>query len=133
MIQTRRSSPRAEYRLMQTERINAAESLAAKFPRLKSMTVSLEYFDAAGLTRNGGMKFKPNLEKAKAIVWFNCPNGECAGGDFDLSKELSRAISAKRPVLEGEMRCQGVRHNREKKEKTPCRNLLKYHFRLAYT
>ena len=132
MMQTRRTSPRAEYRLLQTQRIDASASLAQRFPELKSLTVDLEYFDASGLTRTGGMKFKPNLEKAKSVVCFNCPNAECAGGDYDLSEEVSRAISAGCKSVTGEMRCQGVRHNKEKDLRASCRNLLRYKLRLAY-
>ena len=33
----------------------------------------------------------------------------------------------------GEMRCQGVRHNKEKDLRASCRNLLRYKLRLAYT
>jgi hypothetical protein len=132
MIHTRKSNPRAEYRLLQTQRIDASDSLAQKFPKLKSLTVDLEYFDANGLTRTGNMSFKPNLEKAKSLVCFNCPSGECVQGDYDLSEELSRAVSARHTVVTGEMRCQGVRHKKEKKEQVPCRNLLRYKLRLAF-
>lgn len=129
---TRKTSPRAEYRLLQTERIAASASLAERFPRLKSLRVDLEYFDATGFTRTGGMTFKPNLEKAKSLVCFNCQSGECAGGDYDLTEELARAIAAGRKSVTGEMRCQGVRQNKDKDQRSPCRNLLHYKLRLAY-
>ncbi len=132
MMQSRRSNPRAEYRLHQTERINASATLARQFPGLKSLTVNLEYFDATGTTRNGAVKFKANIEKAKSLMWFNCPSGECTGGDYDLSDELARAIYAGRKIAAGEKRCQGTRHNREKKEQAPCQSVLRYTLRLAY-
>jgi hypothetical protein len=78
------------------------------------------------------MKFKPNLEKAGSVVCFNCSNGECAGGDYDLSEEVSRAICAGRKSVSGEMRCQGIRHNKEKNDRASCRNLLRYKLRFAY-
>ncbi len=132
MMHSRKTSPRAEHRLSQFARVNASASLAEKFPRLKSLTVDLDYFDPSGVTRNGGVKFKANIANAQSVVCFNCPNGECAGGDYDLSDELARAISARRKLVTGEMRCRGVRLNREKKQHTPCRNLLRYTLRLAY-
>ena len=132
MVPSRKTSPRAEYRLLQVQRINDSVTLADKFPRLKSLTVSVDYFDPAGLYRSGGMKFKANIELAKSMVWFNCPSGDCAGGDYDLSAELSRAVSSRKTRVAGEMRCQGVRHNKEKKESSPCRNLLRYKLQLGY-
>src|SRR6185369_15038500 len=93
-MQTRKTTPRAAYRLGVTERILASPTLAARFPRLKALTINIEFFDSGGLTRNGGMKYKPNLEKAKAMVCFDCPSGECVGGDYDVSEELRRAIAA---------------------------------------
>lgn len=132
MIHTRKTSPRAEYRLLQSQRIDASDSLAQKFPRLKSLTMDLEYFDANGTTRTGNMSFKPNLEKAKSLVYFNCPNGECVEGDYDLTEELSRAVSSGHTTVTGELRCGGIRHKKEKKEQVPCRNLLRYKLRLAY-
>jgi hypothetical protein len=132
MMQARRNNPRAEYRLLQAERINASSSLAEKFPGLKSLTVCLEYFDATGLTRNGVVKYKANIEKAKAVFYFNCPNAECAGGDYDLTEQLSRAISTRQKLVAGEARCQGVRHNKLRKERVPCQNLLRYELRLGY-
>lgn len=47
-------NPRQEYRLKQRELIEASPLMAKKYPRLKGLRVILEYFDAAGTTRNGG-------------------------------------------------------------------------------
>ena len=132
MVPIRKVSPRAEYRLLQVQRINDSVTLAQKFPELKSLTVSLEYFDPAGLSRRGGMKFKANIELAKSVVFFDCPSSDCAGGDYDLSEGLARAVSAGQTRVTGEMHCQGVRHNKERHESAPCRNLLRYKLRLAY-
>src|SRR5437763_923792 len=96
MIPTRRLNARAEHRLLQVERVNASTSMADKFPGLKSLSMSLEYFDPTGVTRCGGMKIKTNVDRAKSVLCFNCISGDCAGGDYDLSDELSRAISAGR-------------------------------------
>ena len=132
MIQPRKTNPRIEYRLLQSERIKSSASLAESFPKLKSLRVDLEYFDTTGITRNGGMKYKANLEHAKSIFCFNCLNGDCVGGDFDLSQQLSRAIASRQKVVTGELRCQGVRHNKERKDRVPCQSLLCYKLTLGY-
>ncbi|HYG34983.1 MAG TPA: hypothetical protein VEC99_09375 [Clostridia bacterium] len=133
MIQTRKTSVRSEYRLLQTQRINDSASLAKKFPNLKALTVNLEYYDSTGLRRNGGMKYKVNLENAKSLFCFNCPSAECSGGDYDLSDELSRAVSDRTKNVIGEMRCQGVKHKLERKDSVPCQNLLRYKLSLVYS
>jgi hypothetical protein len=132
MMQTRKANPRAEYRLRQSERIGRSASLAERFPRLKSLRVELEYYDASGQTRTGGLKYKPSLEHAKSLFCFNCVWGDCIGGDYDLSAELARAVLARRRQVAGELRCQGVRHNRERKTQLPCQSLLRYKLNLAY-
>ena len=132
MAHTRKPNPRIEYRLLQSGRIQDSASLASKYPKLKSLKVDLEYFDSEGVTRNGGIKYKANLENAKSLFWFNCVSGECVGGDFDLSGELSRAIAGRRKVVMGELRCQGVKHNRERKDHVPCQSLLRYKLSLGY-
>jgi hypothetical protein len=131
-MQTQKTNPRAEYRLLESQRIKDSSSLAEKFPKLKSLKVDLDYYDSSGITRNGGMKYKANLEHAKSVFCFNCVSGECVGGDYDLSEELSRAIAAKRKVVSGEIRCQGIRHYKERKERVPCQNILRYKFSLGY-
>ena len=132
MIQTRKANPRAEYRLQRNERVGRSASLAEKFPRLRSLRVELEYFDASGLIRTGGIKYRPSLEHAKSLFCFNCVWGDCIGGDYDLSTELARAVLARRTQVVGELRCQGVRHNRERKLRAPCQSLLRYKMNLGY-
>jgi hypothetical protein len=124
-------NPRQEYRLKQRQEIDAAPIIAAKFPRLKSLTVTLEYFDASGTTKNGEMKCKVNLEHAKSLLWFACPGGECIGGDFDLSQALAGAVSGGKKVASGEVRCRGTR-KRADKEQVPCQTLLRYKLSLNY-
>src|SRR5258708_18095962 len=101
-MRIRKANPRVECRLHQNQRISESRSLAQKFPHLKSLKVDLEYFDPVGVTRNGGMKYKANLEHAKSIFYFNCASAECVGGDYDLSECLRRAVAAKRKLVSGE-------------------------------
>jgi len=128
----RKPSPRAEYRLVQAEQIQNSASLALKYPKLRALKVDLTYLDMTGTTRNGGMRYKANLDHAKSRFCFNCMYTDCVGGDFDLTRELAQAVSRKQKVVEGEMRCEGVRHNRERKTQLPCQAILQYKLSLGY-
>lgn len=124
-------NPRQEYRLKQREQIAASPMLTAKFPRLKTLKVILEFFDPTGTTKNGEMKCKLNVEHAKSALWFACPGGECLGGDFDLSEALAEAASGRRKEARGELRCAGTR-KRGDREVVPCQTMLRYKLTLSY-
>jgi len=51
--------------------------------------VDLTYFNADGIGQNNEIKYTVNLANAKSVFRFDCPNGECVGGDFDLSQALT--------------------------------------------
>ena len=118
-------SPRQEYRLRQRERIEASPLMAKKFPGLKALRVTLEFFDAAGSTKQGEMKCKLNVEQARSALWFGCPGVECICGDFDLSEALAKAVAERRKVATGELRCRGQR-KRGEREPVVCGTLLRY-------
>src|SRR5258705_12065461 len=107
MMPPRRTNPRAEYRLRQSQRVLESVSLAEKFPRLKGLTVNLAYFDSEGVNKNSEMKYKVNVSHAKSMFCFVCQSGECVGGDFDLSEALAQAVAGKRKPAIGEFRAQG--------------------------
>ena len=127
----RKVNPRAEYRRREIQRVNDSVSLAEKFPRLESLTVNLTYFDADGLTKTGEVRYKVNVQHAKSVFSFVCPSFECMGGDFDLSEAVAHAVTGRRKIAEGEIRCQGF-HTRPKEAKAPCQNLLHYKLTLGY-
>jgi hypothetical protein len=124
-------NPRAEFRLRQLERVNSSVTLAEKFPKLKSLTVHLSYFDGDGLTKNGEVRYTVNVRHAKSLFSFVCPSGECVDGDFDLSSAVAEAVGRRRATVEGEIRCEGSRL-RPKHERVPCGNLLRYKLNLRY-
>ena len=129
----RKPNPRTEYRLLRNERVNNSLTLTEKFPALKKLSVNLEYFDAGGITRTGGMTCKLNVAQAKSLLFFNCVYPDCVGGDFDLTTELAHAISTTLKSVHGEMRCQGIRHNKDRKTpSTPCQSILRYKLSLSY-
>ena len=124
-------NPRQEYRLKQRLQVEASPLMVEKYPRLKALKVTLEYYDAPGTTKNGEMKCKLNLKHARSTLWYACPGGECVGGDFDLSEVLAKAVAGRRKVVTGELRCMGSR-KRADREQVPCRTLLRYKLNLDY-
>jgi hypothetical protein len=89
------------------------------------------FYDANGVTKHQEMKCKLNLEHSRSILFFPCSGGECVGGDFDLSEVLAQAITKRRKIALGEIRCQGAR-KRLDRESVPCHALLRYKLTLAY-
>ncbi len=132
MMSSRKLNPRTAYRMSQQQRVQESASLAERFPALKSLQINLEYFDRTGATRNGGMKYKANLEHAKSMLYFNCVHGECVGGDFDLTGILSKAVAAKAKAVNGELRCQGTRAGKGGAGRVACNNILRYKLTLVY-
>lgn len=130
-MQVPKRNPRQEYRLKLQEQIDGSLSMAKKFPLLKSLKVTLEYYDALALTKNGELKCKMNVEHAKSALWFACPGVECMRGDFDLSEALAKAVAERRKVAKGEVRCQGTR-KRGDRERVACQTLLRYKLNLNY-
>jgi hypothetical protein len=128
----RKLNPRTEYRLRRIELVNNSPTLSAKFPKLKMLSITLDYFDSSGTIRNGGMKYKLNLEHGKSLFCFNCVNADCVGGDYDLSELLAQAIETCRKVVQGEARCQGIRHNKDLQKRAPCQSILRYKLILGY-
>jgi hypothetical protein len=132
MMPPRKTNPRAEFRLLQQQRVNGSVSLAEKFPKLKSLKVDLTYFEPDGISRTGEMRYKVNVDHAKSLFSFGCQNAECLAGDYDLSDAIAQAVAKRRKTVEGEVRCQGKRV-RPKEAERPCQNLLRYKLTLGYS
>ncbi len=127
----RPTSPRAAFHQEQRQRVHDAVTLAAKFPRLKSLKVDIEYYGADTAARIGHIKYVLNVEHAKSLFCFECPNRECVRGVFDLTEVLSAAVAARRKSADGELRCEGWR-NQDAIKKTHCRTVLRYRLQLKY-
>ena len=125
-------NPRTQYRLRRKAQIDESASLSEKFPELKALNVYVEHFDSSRAMRAGAMKYQVNLAHAKSLFYFNCVHGDCVGGDYDLSKELAKAVLGNRKMVEGQMRCAGTRHSKERKENSPCQSILRYKLTLGY-
>lgn len=126
-----KEGPRFEYREQEQKRVNDSPTLADKFPQLKSLTVDLGYYGSDGVGRNSQIKFMPNLETARAVFRFDCPNDGCIGGDFDLSKELAEAVAHRRTHATGEISCQGWQ-SKTTINSVRCHNVLRYTLKLSY-
>ena len=131
MMYRLREGPRFEYREQESQRVKNSPCLSEKFPQLKALTLDLGYFNAAGVTKNSQIKFQPNLARAKSVFRIDCPNGGCIGGDFDLSKELAKAVAEHRTSVTSEMCCQGWQ-SKTVINTTHCHNILRYTLSLAY-
>src|SRR6266516_1262306 len=94
-------TPRAAYRQQEGQRIADSVCLSEKFRELKSLTVELAYFSPEGVTLNRQIKYTVNPNHAKSVFRFDCVNGDCVGGDFDLSEALARAVAARRTAAPG--------------------------------
>src|SRR5262245_8937048 len=106
-----RTSPRNEHLQREKIRVEASPSLTEKYPELKSLTVDLAYYDAAGRSRNRQIKLSVNLQHGRSVFQFPCHNYECVGGNFDLSIVLARAVAERETYVDGEVRCAGWRNH----------------------
>jgi hypothetical protein len=128
----RRPNPKSIYRLQQLQRANESATLAEKFPKLKSLTVDLAYFEPDGVRKNGEMRYRVNVSNARSVFSFACPSGDCVGGDFDLSVPVAEAVARRRKMVEGQIECQGSRRKPKEQAVVPCHNLLRYKLSLVY-
>ncbi|HUR45980.1 MAG TPA: hypothetical protein VMZ27_08920 [Candidatus Saccharimonadales bacterium] len=127
----RRIDHRAEHRLQESVRINASPNLAKRFNNLKSLTVELQYYDAGAERKTSEIKYTVNLENAKSVFAFACPNTECVRGDFDLTEKLASAIGAQLESTDGEACCQGWR-SKTTIDSVRCLDVLRYKFSMTY-
>ena len=127
----RRLGARAEYQHGEGQRVKESPSIGSKFRRLKSLKVNLSHYNPDGVTKSSEVKYEVNLSNAKSVFRFRCPNSECVGGDFDLSKELAGAVDSHRTAVAGEVACQGWL-NKSTIGTVRCRNILRYKFALKY-
>ena len=124
-------TPRADYRLQESQRTKESASLSEKYRELKSLTVELAYFSPEGVTRSSQIKYTVNPNHAKSVFRFDCPNSECIRGDFDLSEALAQAVAARQTTATGEMRCQGWL-SKTTIDEIHCHNILRYKLSLEY-
>jgi len=123
---------RAKYQERQGRRVRDALTLSEEFPRLKSLTASIRYLDSVAPDNSHPLKFAVNIQRAKSVLRFQCPNTDCIRGDFDLTEELARAVKQHSTTLTGEMPCPGWR-SKDTIGTIRCHNALRYAIRLGYS
>ena len=126
-----RTGPRFEYREQESQRVKGSPCLSLKFPQLRSLAVDLGYYNSGGTARNSQIKFLPNLDAAKSVFRFDCPNQGCICGDFDLTEALASAVAERRTSVAGELSCQGWQ-SKTTIDTVHCHNILRYTMSLAY-
>lgn len=131
MMNHRKTNPYLEQRTRERERITNSPTLAEKYRNLKSLQIVLEYFDRQRTAAAGELRYRANVQHAKSIVHFACPNSSCKGGGFDLSDVIAAAITKKRKSAEGDLCCAGTLTFASKKE-AQCQHLVRYRFTFGY-
>lgn len=122
---------RSEYREQEGQRVKDSCSLADRFRVLKSLTVELSFHEGESAIKTSQLKYMVNLNNAKSVFRFSCPNQECIRGDFDLTQELAKAVAKRRKLVTGEMLCEGWR-SKTTVDTVHCHNILRYKLTLAY-
>jgi hypothetical protein len=129
---TRKQGARAKYQERQGRRVKEALTLSQEFPRLKSLKVNLWYLDSDAPDNSRPLKFAVNIQHAKAVLRFHCPNTECIRGDFDLTGELAKAVKRRCTTVTGEMPCPGWL-SKNTIGTVRCHNVLQYTLQLGYS
>jgi hypothetical protein len=128
---TRKLGARDKYQERQGRRVKNAPTLSEKFPRLKSLIVDVRHFDSDAPGNSHPLKFEVNVQNAKSVLRFQCPNSDCIRGDFDLTDELAKAVKRHSNTVTGEMPCRGW-FSKNTIGTVRCHNVLHYALRLGY-
>jgi hypothetical protein len=120
-----------EHRRRENQRVVDSATLAEKFPKLKALVVDLVYSSADSATRSTQIKYTVNVQSAKSVFRFDCPNRDCVRGDFDLSEELAVAMKARRKIAGGQKCCEGW-VNEKGIPAVRCTRMLRYQLTFAY-
>ena len=127
----KKMGPREEYQQQEGQRIKDSITLSEKFRDLSSLTADLVFYDAESLFKKSELKCTYNLDHAKSVFYFKCPNDECIRGDFDLSEDLARAVAEHRTTVTGKSCCQGWL-SKTTIDRVHCHSVLQYTLGLAY-
>jgi hypothetical protein len=129
---TRKQGARAKYQERQGRRVRESLTLSEEFPRLKSLTVNIQYLDSDARDNSHPLKFAVDIQHAKSVLRFHCPNTECIRGDFDLTGELAKAVKRRCTTLTGELPCPGWL-SKSTIGAVRCHNVVRYTLHLGYS
>jgi hypothetical protein len=94
--------------------------------------VNIRYHDSATPDNSHPLKFAVNIQNAKSVLRFHCPNPECIRGDFDLTGDLAKAVKRHSTTVTGEMPCPGWL-SKNTIGTLRCRSVLQYTLQLGYS
>lgn len=126
-----KTGPRWEYKDEQAQRAKASPSMADKYQQLKSLSVDINQRTAEGNPTGSQIKYVANLDNARSVFRMDCRNDECIRGDFDLTKQLAKAVAQHATSVIGEVSCPGW-HSKAQINTVKCRNVLHYKLSLSY-
>lgn len=126
-----KSELRKKHRERALERVEKSAGLATVYPRLKTLTVDLLYFDRDIVSWGHGLRYRANMETAKSMLHFDCPSSLCKGGGFDLSRDLGSAVAGRLKSVVGAVHCRGSR-DQETGKTLRCESLLHFKMSLAF-
>lgn len=124
-------TPREEYRQRERERTNASPRLLDRFGHIKALTLELSHYSADGNRKTSQFKYSVNVETARCVFSFECPNEYCVDGGFDLSDDIRDAVAAQMDEKEGQVSCQGWK-SKATVGSQGCGNQLRYLLNLEF-
>jgi hypothetical protein len=131
MTMQRTKSARTIYREEQGQRVKGSATLATKFKQLKSLTADLTFLDVHSPAISRNLKCSVNLDNAKSVFRYSCPNDECVQGDFDLTDIIAQAVTKGQTAVTGEIPCPGWL-SKTTIGSAHCNNRLHYNLKLTY-
>ena len=131
MYRKKHAGPREQFRVEEAQRVDDSSTLAVKFPELKSLSAEFHFSDSEKQIVTGHVKYQFNLELAKSVFRFSCPNNECIRGDFDLTDALKQAVAGRRKQVAGEIPCRGWL-SKTTIDTVHCRMVMRYRLNLTY-
>ena len=79
------------------------QTLCQQFPWLKSLSIDLDFLDAAGMATVAWVKFKPNPTNATLQTCFAMHGYVLTQFDFDLEQLLQHAFATDQRIIRGEL------------------------------
>jgi len=123
--------PQDEYRAKARQQVQAAPTLAARFPTLTALAMELTFHNATTPVFDRELKQIVNLANAKSVLHIQCSNPDCFRGDFNLMDELAKAVADRQRSINGNRPCRGWSTTGMTNQKR-CQTVLRYKLTLKY-
>jgi hypothetical protein len=128
---TKKLSPREQHHLAHLRAGDQAPLMRDKYPVLASLSIRMEFKRPLGQEWMGDIAsdlkmFEPEKEN-KAFFEFECPDSECVGGGFDLSRVVHLLVKTRAGEVSNTMLCRGWEDEERMRSRTShCGLELKY-------